>query len=353
MRRTHQILRGPPDADRAATPRSYAVAAWASLAAVCLLVFGLPAAIGRGADETPFDSFAVDALATADPDYVFIGDSLLETRIDAEYLSGLVGGRGAVSLADPGSRSAIWYLQLKNLVAGSGVSPKAVFVFFRDDLITSPTAQLTGQNRLTIEALSHGSEPEYDAIITANRDVGDRLTEATRWTYPVQLRRPDALDLVSRLAALPLRSDDETFTDRANDRFAFTNQRGSETDSTVPDTLAAFANVVGRSFLPAMLDVGRKHALRIVFVRVQARPNPDGTPRQSARLETYSDDLRAWLVEQGADYYDFTGDPEVDRGLYYDGYHIRQRYLADYTDLFVRRLDDIFFGDGAPQADGP
>ncbi len=76
-----RLLRGTPDADRAAARRAYTGAAWASLVAVFLLVFGLPAAIDRGADETPFDRSAVDALANTAPDYVFIGDSMLETRI--------------------------------------------------------------------------------------------------------------------------------------------------------------------------------------------------------------------------------------------------------------------------------
>ena len=67
-----------------------------------LVVLIVPAAFGRMQITEQFDQSAVDDLQESAADFVFIGNSLLNTRIDPNYLSELTG-KTAVSLAIEGT----------------------------------------------------------------------------------------------------------------------------------------------------------------------------------------------------------------------------------------------------------
>jgi hypothetical protein len=54
------------------------------------------------------------SITTQQPDVVFIGNSMLETRIDIERYEQLNDETNALALIDPGVSSAGWYLRLKN-----------------------------------------------------------------------------------------------------------------------------------------------------------------------------------------------------------------------------------------------
>ena len=337
-------LEQPDGPGTAPLPVSGKWRAWAGLALTCLLVFGVPALLLRGENKAPFAADQLQALRDADPEYVFIGNSMLETRIDPGHLSRALGGASVQSLATPGSQSAIWYLQLKNLVAASGVRPESVFIFFRNDLITRPLARIAGQNLELTESLSLDEELVFDQVIVKSRDVEQRLEAALAGVYPVQLRQEEALDLISRAAAVPLRPDRPELLVRADDLFTFANFRDAAQEIDEPTASREFGDSVEDSFLPAMLDVAEQHGLNLVFIRIQAKPTESGAARQSDALARYSDELAAYLDARGVGYHDFTGDPDVDPALYYDGYHIYERYVPVWTDLFLGRLGEYFGG---------
>ncbi len=318
--------------------------AWAGLALTCLLVFGLPALLLRGENKAPFTADQLQALKDADPEYVFIGNSLLETRIDPGHLSRALGGASIQSLATAGSQSAIWYLQLKNLIAASGVRPESVFIFFRNDLITRPLVRIAGQNLELTESLSLDEELVFDRVMAKSRDVEQRLEAALGGVYPVQLRQEEALDLISRAAAAPLVPGRAELQERTDELFTFVNFRDAAQEIDEPTASREFGDSVEDSFLPAMLDVAEQHGLKLVFIRVQAKPTESGASRQSDALAQYSDELAAYLDARGVGYHDFTGDPDIDPGLYYDGYHIYERYVPVWTDLFLERLGEHFGG---------
>lgn len=315
---------------------------WAGLALTCLLVFVLPALLLRGENKAPFAADQLQALKDADPEYVFIGNSMLETRIDPGHLSQALGGASIQSLATPGSQSAIWYLQLKNLVAASGVRPESVFIFFRNDLITRPLARIAGQNLELTESLSLDDELVFDRVMAKSRDLEQRLEAVLGGVYPVQLRQEEALDLISRAAAAPLAPGRAELRERTDDMFTFVNFRDAAQEIDEPTASREFGESVEDSFLPAMLDVAEQHDLKLVFIRIQAKPTESGASRQSDALARYSDELAAYLDARGVGYHDFTGDPDIDPGLYYDGYHIYERYVPVWTDLFLERLGEHF-----------
>ena len=60
---------------------------WLGMAAMVAFIFGAPAFAFYGYEKFPFDSSVTDMVAAADPSYVFIGNSMLDSRIDADYLA--------------------------------------------------------------------------------------------------------------------------------------------------------------------------------------------------------------------------------------------------------------------------
>ena len=68
-----------------------------------MVIFGLPAILVIRSEKLPFDAEQVEDLRDLNPDYVFIGNSLLESRINPDYLSELTGGKTVSRLASVGS----------------------------------------------------------------------------------------------------------------------------------------------------------------------------------------------------------------------------------------------------------
>ncbi len=311
-----------------------------------LVVFGAPALLFRPWQGTEFDQTALDELSARQPEFVFIGNSMLETRIDPEHLSELLSGRPVTSLAVPGSQSAIWYLQLKNLVAELDQPPATIFVFFRNDLITQPLAPLDERNRELIVTLKRPDEEQFEAVLEASRSAYQQALHGLDRIYPVQRQNDEALKLISDVSAAFFPSSTTELSFRADDQFAFHNMVGPDLDPPPPDPEREFEDAVGNSFLPLMIETAAASGIELVFVRVQARPNTDGTVRETDAMRRYSQDLAAYLQDNGVRYFDFTGNPAVDRGLYYDSFHIDQLYLPDYTELFLREVAEVFNSEG-------
>ena len=154
------------------------------------------------------------------------------------------------------------------------------------------------------------------------------------------MRQEEAIDLISRAAASPLGPERSELLVRTDDLFTFANFRDAAQEVDEPTASRTVAESIDDSFVPAMLEVAAEHGLKLVFVRVQTEPKEGGEARQSDALARYSDDLAAYLAERGVAYHDFTGDPDVDRALYYDGYHLYERYIPIWTDLFIERLGE-------------
>jgi hypothetical protein len=104
------------------------------LAIMLLVVVGVPALARPQHIPEPFDHAVIEQFESAAPELVFLGNSLLDNRIDPDVFTELTG-KPTVSLAIEGTAPGIWYLQLTNIVAAAQNSPATVFIFFHDDLI--------------------------------------------------------------------------------------------------------------------------------------------------------------------------------------------------------------------------
>ena len=295
----------------------------------------------------PFNPQPVDDLRHGQPRWVFIGDSMMGTRIDPILLGEISSTHDEIVgfLYHAATGPAWWYLAFKNHLVASGIGPRAVFVFFRDTNLTDTLFRLESLYGNALDEVAQAEEPELNALVAARRrGIWSRVhTTAVRayetdvaagWLEPairrwfVNWRFPDPK---ARLA----------FDRTLGERFDLANLRATvAADLGGANDAANFARDLPTSILPSMMALAKQHGLQLVFVRVQRRPSGTTPPPQSATLRRYVADLKAWLVSQGAIFHDDWGDPEMPESIYRDGDHVADR--RHYTRVFRARLDPLF-----------
>lgn len=297
----------------------------------------------------PFNAQAVEDLRVGNPRWVFIGDSMLGTRIDPFYLGSIstTGDEFVAFLYHAATGPAWWYLAFKNQLVASGVHPRMTFIFFRDTNLTDTMFRLEGHYGNALDEVASSDEPDLDRLVAAHRkgtwyrahrvvDTVYQADLATSWMEPLIRRwwvrwrdpRPGAMEAFEW-------NVDRTFT-VDNIRYDVGADLAQSDVADVPD----FGRDLPTSVLPAIISLSNRHGVPVCFVRVQRRPVGNQPPEQSPELVRYVADLKAWVEQQGACFHDDTGDPEMTLDLYEDGDHVGDR--RRYTDIFRKRLDPLF-----------
>jgi hypothetical protein len=297
-------------------------------------------ALESARERIPFRPGPIEDLRYLQPVYVFIGDSMLGTRIDPAYLAGLTGEQVAL-LARAGTGSAYWYLTFKNHLIASGVKPKVVFFFFRDLNMTDPLFRLTGPFRWSLDEVALEQEPELNDVI-ASRTQGAwfRAHQAINAAYNVDRANAWA---ERQLYDWPVRlwTDDEpqrrAWLDTLNFDLMGIDKLRPMDDADIAraeDAEADFAKNMPRSVLPLIIDLAKAHDLRVGFVRVQRRPVGNRPPPQSERMQQYMRDFKAYVEGHGMLFHDDTGDPQQTLAMYEDGDHVGREHRQRYTRMF-------------------
>ena len=174
--------------------------------AVAMIVLA-PALMRPGSQKPPFVEAPLDALGIQQPDYVFVGNSMLGKSIDPGHLSELTGGGNVFMFRDGGSASALWYLQIKNYLIPSKTRPKTVFLFFRDHFLTEPKYRITGHYRDRIDRASLANEVVLEEKFEFNSTWRNRADAALMSFYPIQKYSRTAQKFLKKLAVWPLSKD--------------------------------------------------------------------------------------------------------------------------------------------------
>ena len=306
------------------------------LIGLILVVMIVPAAFGRMQAPEPFDQSAVNDLQSSAPDTVFISNSLLDTRIDPDYLSDLTGTT-AVSLAIEGTAPGVWLLQLQNVVAAIKNPPSEILIFFHDDLITRQI-NFTGQkDSQLIERLTHSDISGYVLSNSKEQSFADTIKSAFVSIYPLSKSNQQSQPISSIGAAL-VGYNDQEFADAAESTFSFANIRNQAAIIQQPKFHGDFDDVIDDSFLPELIRTVDDIGANLTIVRVAARPATDGSPNEPDSLDRYTNDLSAYLAANGIRYVDMIGHIEsgdIDAAMYYDGYHLKNRFRQTYTEFFA------------------
>ena len=339
---------------------------WIGLLVMILVVFATPMLVLQSTGDIPFDPSDRDNIIAQEPDYVFIGNSMLETRIDKDELESLTG-KPVILLVSGGSRSPSWWLELKNNVAASNLKNITAFIFFRDRELTSSKVSRTSILARSMARKSMSEEGELDRILELNKTSTDRMLDYVYGVYPILLYRPLAEQILSRLAATPLMVDlfslsvlrimdleDETKYESkleefsklkrdTNDVFDLGNMRRIAQGDQLFGDYASFKEQSDKSTLPLMINLAREAEIKLVFIRVQKRPSAVRIISQDDEdLAIYLHDLKEYLVRNNVGFYDFTGDPNIPSEYYLEGDHIAPEYMPAYTRNFADRLTKYF-----------
>jgi hypothetical protein len=312
----------------------------------------LPALEIRRARQ-PFDPGMIENLRYGSPRWIFIGDSMLGTRVDPQYLGELSTTHDELvqMVMAPATGPGWWFLAFKNWVVASGVKPRAVFIFFRDTNLTDTMFRLESQYGNTLDMVAHDSEPELDRLAAARRrGMWARLYTAANRAYELDLARmwmePGIRQWFIRYK-YPSVNAQLAFDFRMDENFGLDRLRADVASDMSQIDVPAFDEVIATSILPDLLRLARENKIQVCFVRVQRRPVNNQPPPQSDALKRYVADLKAWIEANGGIFHDDTGDPEQTLDLYEDGDHFGNR--RRYTEILRKRLDPLFRLDPSPR----
>ncbi len=299
----------------------------------------------------PFDASWIENLRRGNPKWIFIGDSMLGTRIDPGYLREIWTRDEMVAmLMAPATGPSWWYLAFKNWVVASGARQRAVFIFFRDTNLTDTLFRLENLYGNELDHVARDQEPELDRLVALRRrGVWARLHTAVNRAYEIDVARmwmEPAIRQWFIRARYPSPDDRLLVEQRLEDAFDIRRLRRDVASDMGAAEDADFARDLPSSILPELLRLSREHQVPVCFVRVQRRPVNSRPPDQSPALRKYVADLQQWIEANGGLFHDDTGDPELTLDLYEDGDHMLDR--RRYTEIFRRRLDPLFRSPAAP-----
>ena len=290
-----------------------------------LIVLGIPALVSQLVPtKRHFDAEPIAVLQAEKPDVVLIGDSMLDSRIDAQQLQDELGDHHRVEILwNGGAASACWYLMLKNYVVASGIHPKRCCIFFRDRLLTDASFRTGGIFRSYFESLMHEEEPAVRAVLGKRFAPEEKgLARVMTFLYPINARRfvyQEAIGHMMFGVAAPRGHDAKKLERLVNKTFDVAKMRGEvmAEASDVSETVAKpFDPSPTKSFLPYMVETAAQAKIPLCFVRVKRHPDPDGRTPEPEELRSYIRDLRAWLESHGCVLIDDTNDPAFTPDMY-------------------------------------
>lgn len=283
-------------------------------------------------------------------DFVLVGDSVLEQGVDTMALSELIDAP-AYPIAVPGSKSAFWYLILKNVILEAQYRPSHVVIVFRDTMLTLPNFHVDG-----------GYIIELDQFATAHEDFLvehaylNFMNPLERWGlghFPLYGSRQHLTEAADRyssntLARLLLSCDDECVERGMATAHHVTNVRDDFRDEALEGDEAMlftrramnFKASVETSFLPEIIRLAKENGIRLVFVHARTQQFPSEAAEPAA-LRKYKRDLAAYLLENGIPLLDFSHDPRLTAEYFEDIVHMNDAGKAIFTQMLAEALQEL------------
>ena len=316
----------------------------------------------------PFDpGVEMQKLKKSKPQWVLIGNSMLNSRIDQEELSEISGWK-ARKVSQGGTQSALWFLFMKKVILESGARPIVVSIFFRDTDLTWPDFRTKGMHAELIDLLEGTTQPEWNTVFARSEEASGlegRIEQGLQAVFPTKDLRPLARRQMQERALRLTRYGSESNSSgrrvELNLRFSLEHLRRDLGSDFAPSGQAADGDISTSgaiidpglyedgpvsfdpspqaSFLPHMLNLAKENGITLHFHRIKRRPGADHQRPDSAYLQTYMLELRKWLDENGALLTDESQDEAIRLEMYADGDHISgeaavaERYLKGFWGL--------------------
>ncbi len=292
-------------------------------------------------------------LADTRPDLVFMGNSMLNTRIDPRVFNAETPYTCAFT-SRASTATAVWYLYLKNLIVPMEVKPKVVVIFFRDRFLTWPFYRTSGIYGAYLDSLRLAREPVLDKMLRDATETGpsgirDRFDHSLRALYGLGNQPLDARAKLNNLAfdLTGFGVGKATRRSQMAIRFGLDNLRSDLGDDIGNDVSwdsakspIAFSSSPDASFLPHLLGLARENGFKLCFYRVKRRCDVDGDREEDPQLAGYLESLAAFIRAQGGFFIDESADP-VPVEWYSDGDHIGKDFRPEYTRYFWKKAQPV------------
>lgn len=289
--------------------------------------------------KIPFDKELVRQIEHLNPDYIVLGNSMVESRINSKLLSSLTNSN-VLLMTNGGIQSAVWYLLVKNMIVESNVTPKYVFIFFRGNIFSMPRERTEANYRQYVEAYSTENESTFNTTI--KNDLGFPVEQIRHYltsTLDLQPYRSQSQNFIQALAYQFAATGSTYISHRQmmGELFHYSNYRSIEATKTDHNFDKPFRPEDG--FMPAIIDEADAGDIKMVFVRIQERPTKHNLEKNE-RMRDYIGDLEKYVTTRGHVFYDFTGDTKLPVKMYGEGDHIADAYRDQYTRHFYSKLKE-------------
>jgi hypothetical protein len=311
-----------------------------------------PKPLGPQTDFTPNvqrGSFKV--IASEQPEITLIGDSVLYTGVEPEYLSKDLGVK-TYMIAVPGIGSAVWYLIFKNVVLEARHRPKYIVIPFRDTQLTIPDFHTTGHYFSLVDEYATEREPLLvDLAYTGMMNPADKLADQYFPLYSARWSMREGLNNRLRYSAPMLLGCGETCTNdalnaamnkAAADNIISSVQGAYDVNVLYARSVLDFDHQVDRSFLPVIIDLARKNDITVIFVRMKNLDFPTSAYETPA-LTRYIQSLEEYLSRQDqVRYLDLSHDERILSSYFVaDGAHFTEEGKLAFTKILAGELKKI------------
>ena len=319
-------------------------------------------------------------LRRENPDWVLVGNSMLNSRIDTTHLQELSGVK-PFKLAASCTKSPMWFLFMKQILGPSNVKPRCVTVFFRDEDLTWPELRIR-RNEIMIDHLKGREVPEWHTVMAdydarrllsfsaTTRTVSNALEELLPGEKLRTWAREEIQSEVFHLTNLGTGIRGSVRRAELNDRLSLNHQRqdaaarrleeqeqeeddldeansedSEEESATRPVTFDPHPE---KSFLPHMIQVARQHGFQLHFHRIKLRPSSPDDIRTPAEIAAYLHDLKQYLAQEGCLFTDESTLREITAEMYVDDGHInstpqiQQPYMSHFWRCVQPTLANVF-----------
>lgn len=320
------------------------------MSVLCFLGIALAVPFFIGGQGIPFNDRLTHKMEAEQSDVVFIGNSMMESRIDENYIVHVTGLKPF--LMDAGKVQAgpsfvgSWYLWLKNLVAPARIKLKKVFIFFVDEQLTSTKFWVDSNDAKRIEAVLTLHEPVYDRLVR-NKDTS--VFSAIKDNIHRFYARSDVQDVFrQKLSSLLMRAisngpveqtknEINAYLKTVGRRQAFDVIHDADFHPRdVPTTTTEeFSVALKKSFLVPMVQVAKENNIPLCFFRIKRSPLQ--RRENDPKFQEYIRSLQAFFKENHVCYLDENTDSAITDDLYTapSDDHIAKK--SEYTAIFVRK----------------
>jgi len=282
-----------------------------------------------------------------------IGNCMLGRGVKKKLFENLLGYE-TVLLSKTGSRSAWWYLALKNAVIPAPNHPKTVLIIFRDPNLTHPNVHVRGHHAHFIRMMSTPHEPVLNKLAYENKPpanlsffLGDLLDGRSDILSRKIILRDDffagILDLVARhvLGTNGFRLN-KSFN-RVFDIYNKIPRPRRQTQKEYPKQSILknydFDRAIKRSFLPPMIDLAEKNGIRLILVKTKRIRQ--STPFLDKMVGEYEKKLSQYLDERGITLLDLSKDPRMNKKPFLENEHFNREGQAAFTRMLADAVKNL------------